>query len=1061
MRVFDPVLRALGRLRLWQQFVLLGLFVVTVPIISTTMRFLKDGQEILTQHEIIDLSDESNLRVNEIREEFDYLLRDVARAARQLNEKNVDVEKCVRDFAKRWPNEIAKPGEPAGDMAKVRHRYFGNTLIESQLVTIEPTGFTTTLRMDAAEVKLVGVIPKGSAVDVAVAEVCERVRRESPSHISGLHWQPKEGTSPGRCVVVVGWPVRWVEGRPTHLFAVVVDFTRYIENRRGTSPRHQYIVTQPDGTVVVHPAAEFAAKRVKLSDVIGWNFPVGTSWVSPAETKADQQRRYAQMLKEGGSRLAGVTDAALTSYYRKGYFGTPLSAKLGQNARTELSAINQWLAAEVERDPPLRYGELTESASYVEISHPDLQRLLAISQHLEKWWSAGEIDWIDPLLCKTFQGQLTYLRMDANDEDEPPRLLVAASLEELHEDIDSKFWRIVTRWVIPTVAISAILTVLLVVVITSSLSRLAKTADTLSDPSVSPTITGGGCVEVTQLAGALQGMARRLFGMNEQLESRVKLRTAELAETNTKLEVALRQAEAAGRAKDTFVANMSHELRQPLHIIIGFTEALKEEAVDANHAELIPDLNKILTAAKHLLDLINDILDLAKISAGRMELMVATFDLTLMVRDVQTLVAPLAGKHANQFVVDVPNALGVMIADERRVRQILINLLSNAFKFTTNGTVTLQVRRVQKNSHEMIEFAVADTGKGMTADQVSRLFQRFYQADPSTTREQGGTGLGLAITQSFNDVMGGDPIHVSSVPDQGSHFVVRLPAVVEPNVAKNIARATPTELTPIVSKSDSQTLTPVNAGTILVIDDDPMVHELMLRFLSKEGFRVVSALTGAEGLRIARDTRPSAITLDVMMPEVDGWSVLADLKADPLTCDIPVVMLTIVDDRGRGYALGAADYLTKPIDWQRLAVILRRYQSLDRASPVLVIDDDPECREMVRRYLEREGWRVTEAPDGEAGLREMATEFPALILLDLMMPVLDGFSFLTELPHRFPGARVPVVVLTAKDLTASDFDRLNGRVARIIEKGNLAQFDHLAELVRTIAKTTATQAKPG
>ena len=1055
MRVFDPVLRALGRLRLWQQFVLLGLFVVTVPIISTTMRFLKDGQEILTQHEIIDLSDESNLRVNEIREEFDYLLRDVARTARQLNDKPVNVEKSVQDFTKRWPSEIAKPGEIADDMAKVRRRYFGNALIESQLVSMEPTGYTTTLRMDASESQLGGVIPKGSAIDRAVTEVCERSRRDSPSHISALHWQPNGETPSPRCVVVVGWPVRRLEGRPTHLFAVVVDFTRYIENRRGTSPRHQYIVTQPDGTVLVHPAAEFATKQVKLFDVMGWDFPVSTSWLSPNENKSDQQQRYAQMLKEGGSRLDGVPDAALTSYYRKGYFGTPLSTKLGTRARIELSTINQWLAAEVERDPMFRYGELTEAASYVEISHPDLQRLLAISQHLEKWWSAGEIDWIEPLLCKTFQGQLTYLRMDANDEDEPPRLLVAASLEELHEDIDSKFWRIVWRWVVPTVAIAAALTVFLIWLITSSLRQLAKTADTLSDPSVSPTITGGGCVEVTQLAGALQGMARRLYGMNEQLESRVKLRTAELAETNTKLEVALRQAEAAGRAKDTFVANMSHELRQPLHIIIGFTEALKEEAVDANNAELIPDLNKILTAAKHLLDLINDILDLAKISAGRMELTVATFDLTLMVRDVQTLVAPLADKHANQFVVDVPNPLGVMIADERRVRQILINLLSNAFKFTTNGTVTLQVRRVQKNSHEMIEFAVADTGKGMTADQVSRLFQRFYQADPSTTREQGGTGLGLAITQSFNDVMGGDPIHVSSVPDQGSYFVVRLPAVVEPNVAKNIARATPTELTPIVSKPDSPTLMPINAGTILVIDDDPMVHELMLRFLSKEGFRVVSALTGAEGLRIARETRPSAITLDVMMPVVDGWSVLTDLKADPLTCDIPVVMLTIVDDRGRGYALGAADYLTKPIDWQRLAVILRRYQSLDRTSPVLVIDDDPECREMVRRYLEREGWRVTEAPDGEAGLREMATEFPALILLDLMMPVLDGFSFLTELPHRFPGARVPVVVLTAKDLNASDFDRLNGRVARIIEKGNLAQFDHLAELVRTIAKTTA------
>jgi CheY-like chemotaxis protein len=242
-------------------------------------------------------------------------------------------------------------------------------------------------------------------------------------------------------------------------------------------------------------------------------------------------------------------------------------------------------------------------------------------------------------------------------------------------------------------------------------------------------------------------------------------------------------------------------------------------------------------------------------------------------------------------------------------------------------------------------------------------------------------------------------------------------------------------------------------GTILVVDDDPMVRELMSRFLTKEGFRVVTADCGEDGLRLARQVHPAAVTLDVMMPELDGWSVLARLKADPETADVPVVLLTIVDDRGRGFALGAADYLTKPIDWQRLGTILRRYLPADQAAPVLVIDDDAECREVVGRYLEREGWRVTTAVDGEEGLRAIAADAPALILLDLMMPGVDGFAFLDELPKRFPGMRTPVVVLTAKDLTAEDFDRLNGRVANILAKGNLARLDQVVTLVRKHARS--------
>jgi PAS domain S-box-containing protein len=545
-------------------------------------------------------------------------------------------------------------------------------------------------------------------------------------------------------------------------------------------------------------------------------------------------------------------------------------------------------------------------------------------------------------------------------------------------------------------------------------------------------------------------------GMNEELDARVKLRTAELYETNTKLEVALRQAEAAGRAKDAFVANMSHELRQPLHIIIGFTEALKEEAADAGRDDLAPDLNKILSAARHLLDLINDILDLAKISAGRMELATERFSVARMVDDVRTMVAPLAGKHENTFNVDVSTDVGEMTADERRVRQILLNLLSNAFKFTTRGTVTLTVRRIPLEATDWLEFAVSDTGRGMTEEQVSRLFQRFYQADTSTTREQGGTGLGLAITRSFNDLMGGRPIQVTSAPGQGSRFVVRLPAeaAVEevrtqrPSLPQADLDGTDSGAIPVLSGGRL-----AEGGTILVVDDDPMVRELMSRFLTKEGFRVVTADCGEDGLRLARQVHPAAVTLDVMMPELDGWSVLARLKADPETADVPVVLLTIVDDRGRGFALGAADYLTKPIDWQRLGTILRRYLPADQAAPVLVIDDDAECREVVGRYLEREGWRVTTAVDGEEGLRAIAADAPALILLDLMMPGVDGFAFLDELPKRFPGMRTPVVVLTAKDLTAEDFDRLNGRVANILAKGNLARLDQVVTLVRKHARS--------
>ena len=340
----------------------------------------------------------------------------------------------------------------------------------------------------------------------------------------------------------------------------------------------------------------------------------------------------------------------------------------------------------------------------------------------------------------------------------------------------------------------------------------------------------------------------------------------------------------------------------------------------------------------------------------------------------------------------------------------------------------------------------------MSAEQLGRLFQRFYQADSSTTREQAGTGLGLTITQSFCELMGGQPIHVISEESKGSEFIVTLPRIVEKILTNSAKRSESSIALPAPALTETPAEPPTTGGTVLVIEDDPMIRELMARFLGKEGFLVVLANNGDEGLRMAQQLQPNVITLDVMMPGLDGWSVLAGLKTHELTCDIPVVMLTILDDRGRGFALGAADYLTKPIDWQRLGTILRKFISADRHDVVLVIDDDANNREIIRRAVEREGCAIVEAADGEAGLRAFAETRPALVLLDLMMPVMDGFGFLDELGKRFPSHKVPVVVLTAKMLSAGDFERLHGRVNRILEKGDLTNLDALMEIVRTSAK---------
>ncbi len=530
-----------------------------------------------------------------------------------------------------------------------------------------------------------------------------------------------------------------------------------------------------------------------------------------------------------------------------------------------------------------------------------------------------------------------------------------------------------------------------------------------------------------QIAGAIENA--RLF---EQMES------------------AKESAETANRAKSTFLANMSHELRTPLNAIIGYSEMLIEEANDADQPDFIPDLQKIQTSGKHLLSLINDILDLSKIEAGKMQLYIENFSLKNLVREVVNTVQPLMTKNGNEFKLAIPEQLGEMRADQTKVRQCLLNLLNNAAKFTQDGKISLEVMMESGNPGSdgagTVVFRVTDNGIGMSSEQLEKLFQPFTQADSSTTRKFGGSGLGLVITRHFCRMMSGD-VNVTSELGKGSCFVVRLPL----QVAESLASESETPKTERVLASSS---------TILVIDGDAVTRDILQRTLRKEGFRVVAAMSGEEGLRLARALSPDVITLDAVMPGMDSWSVLSTIKNDPEIADIPVIMLTVVDDQSLGYILGAADYLGKPVDRDRLIGLINHYRlSASSTQPVLVIDDEADLRVVTKRILAKEGFKVIEAENGRQGLERVFSDKPQLILLDLSMPDMNGFEFVTELRRSVVGQSIPVIVITAKELTDDEHTQLLSKVDKVMFKSKYQPDDLLNDICKLVSARTAERSR--
>ena len=519
---------------------------------------------------------------------------------------------------------------------------------------------------------------------------------------------------------------------------------------------------------------------------------------------------------------------------------------------------------------------------------------------------------------------------------------------------------------------------------------------------------------------------RHLVDLNRDLDRKVMERTASLQR-------ATEVAKQANNAKSEFLANMSHELRTPMNAILGYSEMLIEEAEDVGQDGFIPDLQKVNQAGNHLLALINDVLDLAKIESGRMEAFGEDLDVGSLIDQVVGATQPLMGNNNNQFTIERGEQLGTAHQDITKLRQSLLNMLSNAAKFTHEGTVTLRAAREKADGVDWLTFSVSDTGIGIPADKLEHVFEAFSQADSSTTRDYGGTGLGLPISRRFCQMLGGD-LTVRSNVGEGTTFTMRVPVLLP-----GIDAETLVEVTPVTTDAELEAIRATGAGrTLLVIDDDPEARDIVERFLRKDGFEVVTAGSGEEGLRLAYKLKPAAITLDVLMPDMDGWSVLRALQVDPVLRDIPVVMLSVVDDKSKGYALGATNYLTKPVDRDLLHHTLARYYKSGEPCSVLLVEDDKATREIMARTLEKSDWQVTEAGNGREALDRLAQEKPQLILLDLMMPVMDGFDFMLEMRANSEWEDIPVIVLTAKDLTEEDRRILNGRVKQIVEKGGCA-----------------------
>ena len=517
--------------------------------------------------------------------------------------------------------------------------------------------------------------------------------------------------------------------------------------------------------------------------------------------------------------------------------------------------------------------------------------------------------------------------------------------------------------------------------------------------------------------------------MSDEVNALINARTSEM-------EKARDEAIDAKGETSRFFANMSHELRTPLNAILGYGEMLSEDCEDLGYDDLLPDLKKITSAGTHLLSLINNILDISKIESGKMELYITSFEIEDVVDVIKDISAPLVSKNNNAFKCNIQDGIGAMRQDETKLRQCLSNLLSNAAKFTEAGTVTLEVDASLEKEIEMVSFKVIDTGEGMSEEGVGKVFEVYTQAERSTSAKHGGTGLGLPLSREMAQMMGGD-ITLTSELGVGSVFTLKLPRDCpqdEHEVSDSVLEGI----------DDDEKL-------VVLIDDDVTMHDLIKRTLNKIGLTLVGATDSEKGMQMVRETKPKLLLLDVLMPGRDGWSILRECKSDPELKDMPVIMVSQLNQDTLANSLGADDYITKPIDRELFLKTIKNILGDGDTdnNKILIIDDDENTRDLLSRMLKEGGWVPKTAKDGKEGLDQLG-EDPALIVLDLEMPRMDGFEFLNQYIETVNEEdRCPILVYSGKDLTDVQKELLENNVEGLVRKDEVSM-DELSAIVKEI-----------
>jgi signal transduction histidine kinase/CheY-like chemotaxis protein len=564
---------------------------------------------------------------------------------------------------------------------------------------------------------------------------------------------------------------------------------------------------------------------------------------------------------------------------------------------------------------------------------------------------------------------------------------------------------------------------------------------------------------VEERTSELEAAHETMLNLTEDLndsKDELEKKALELEEMNIK-------TQEATEAKSQFLANMSHELRTPLNAIIGFSEILADQTFGELNVKQTKYINNVLVSGRHLLQLINDILDLSKVESGKLELEKSRVNIKGLLENSLIMIKEKAMKHRIKLELDISQELMDLkiSADERKLKQIMFNLLSNAGKFTPDsGEIRVEAKLISdfnenisrkgakaqreindfqsaiRNPQSAIEISVADTGIGIKPEDQERVFGEFEQLDSSYDREHEGTGLGLALTRRLVELHGGRIWVESEGEGKGSTFTFVIPTKAEERESE--ISTEPEE--PLPSRPDVDDSRPL----VLVVEDDHQASELISQYLSEADYAVVHAFDGEQAVQMARELRPYAITLDIILPKKDGWEVLAELKSLPEVKDIPVVIVSMIENRPFGFNLGAIEYFVKPVNKEELIEAVRKIEAVT----VLVVDDEPQTVELLTDMLQAEGYSVLQAYGGQQGVDLAIEKHPDLIILDLMMPEVSGFDVADQLRAHPEAMEIPIMIYTSKDLTEDDRQRLNRHVQAIVSKSVSGKDDLLQVLER-------------